>query len=140
MARAAAATKKMSDDHKSALAQGRNESLAVRRYLEALTANKPRRGRRRTESSIDARLAEVELLLDEADALTRLSLLQERKDLELERSQLTETIDLTEVEAGFVAVAASYSERKGIEYGTWREMGVDAAVLKAAGVKRTRRA
>ena len=36
----------MSDAHKEALAEGREQGRAVRRYLEALEANKPRRGRK----------------------------------------------------------------------------------------------
>lgn len=34
-----------------------------------------------------------------------------------------------ELEHEFVAVAASFSQRHGIERASWREMGVDAAVL-----------
>ena len=37
----------MSAQHKEALAVGRDEGRAVRRYLEALEAHKPRRGRKR---------------------------------------------------------------------------------------------
>ena len=35
----------------------------------------------------------------------------------------------------FVAVAASFSQRRGIDYGTWREVGVPAEVLRAAGLQ-----
>ena len=42
----------MTDEHKAALATGRNEGNAVRNYLEALRSNKPKRGRRRTRESI----------------------------------------------------------------------------------------
>ena len=38
----------MSAEHKAALAQGRSEGKAVRDYLDALRANKPKRGRKRT--------------------------------------------------------------------------------------------
>ena len=38
----------MTDEHKAALAQGRSEGRAVRDYLDALRANKPKRGRKRT--------------------------------------------------------------------------------------------
>ena len=45
-----ARTKKraMTDEHKAALAEGRNHAEIVGRYLEALEANKPKRGRKRT--------------------------------------------------------------------------------------------
>ena len=36
----------MSADHKAALAKGREEGRIVRRYLEALESNRPRRGRK----------------------------------------------------------------------------------------------
>jgi len=128
----------MSNAHKEALAQGRSESLAVRNYLEALSANKPKRGRKRTPTSIDGRLKAIAAKIESADALTKLSLIQERKDLEAEKASLGESNDAATFEKEFIAVAASYSERKGIDYASWRAMGVDAKVLKAAGVKRTR--
>jgi hypothetical protein len=34
----------------------------------------------------------------------------------------------------FIAVAASFSSRRGIDYGTWIEVGVPVAVLRAAGL------
>src|SRR5689334_9539098 len=40
-------TRAMSDEHKAALAEGRAQGRAVRLYLEALEANKPKRGRKR---------------------------------------------------------------------------------------------
>lgn len=50
----------MSDEHKHALAVGREEGRAVRTYLEALEAHKPRRGRKRTGATIDKRLEQIE--------------------------------------------------------------------------------
>ena len=49
-----------------------------------------------------------------------------------------ESVDLTKMEASFAEVASAYSDRKGISYGAWRSAGVPAAVLKKAGVARTR--
>jgi hypothetical protein len=45
--------------------------------------------------------------------------------------------DLTKLEGDFVKVAMAYSKRKGIEYASWRELGVSADVLKRAGVSRS---
>src|SRR5438105_4654051 len=70
----------MSDAHKAALAEGREQGRAVRRYLEAIEANKPKRGRKRTPDSIKKRLAAIEDRLASADALTRLQMVQERMD------------------------------------------------------------
>src|SRR5205085_2445246 len=35
----------------------------------------------------------------------------------------------------FTRVAASFSRRRGIDYGTWREVGVPIEVLRAAGLE-----
>ena len=127
----------MSDEHKAALAKGRDEGRAVRRYLEAVERQRPRRGRPRTAESVKRRLATVNAKLDEADALTRLHLLQERADLETEIAGLETTDDMPALEKAFVKVARSYGERKGIDYATWREAGVAAAVLDKAGIGRS---
>ena len=71
----------MSREHKAALAEGRDQGRAVRRYLEALEAHKPRRGRKRTPDSIKRRLTAVESEYASADPLKRLHLAQERLDL-----------------------------------------------------------
>jgi hypothetical protein len=52
-------------------------------------------------------------------------------------SSLGAKVDISALENGFVAVGKSYSARQGISYATWREIGVDAAVLKRAGISRT---
>lgn len=127
----------MSDDHKAALAEGRNQSRAVSRYLDALEANRPKRGRKRTADSVKKRLAAVESELRSAGGLQRLSLLQERRDLEVELAGMSAGgPDVSALEKEFVKVAKGYSERKGISYGAWREFGVPAEVLKKAGIAR----
>lgn len=126
----------LTDEHKQAMAAGRSEGRAVREYLEALRTNKPRRGRRRTAESIQARLDAIEEALVEADAIEELKLLQERRDLTTELESMETGVDMAELEAAFVKVAKSYSERQGIAYATWRDVGVEASVLKAAGISR----
>ncbi len=128
----------MSSDHKAALAKGREEGLAVRRYLEALESSRPRRGRRRTPASIEKRLVAIDNQLPAADPLTRLHLLQQRKDLKEELGKSGDVQDLSGLEKDFVKVAKSYAARKGITYSTWRTAGVSAATLQKAGVPRTR--
>lgn len=129
-------TKALSKAHKDALAQGRSQSRAVRRYLEALEAQKPKRGRPRTADSIQQQMTKVESQLGEANALDRVLLLQRRIDLKKDLDALDNKVDLSAVEAGFVAVAADYSARRGLTYAAWREAGVPASTLKAAGVRR----
>jgi hypothetical protein len=124
----------MSAAHKSALAKGREEGRAIRAYLEAAEAQAPKRGRKRTPESINKRLDDIDVKLATADPLARVSLLQESFDLQTELAKFDETIDLSALEAGFIASAKSYSERKGISKAAWRAAGVPAAVLKAAGI------
>jgi hypothetical protein len=128
----------MTDEHKAALAKGREEGLAVRRYLEAIESSRPRRGRRRTPASISKRLEGIDAELATADPLTRLHLIQQKKDLSEELDRNADTEDIAELEKQFVKVASAYGDRKGISYGTWRTAGVSAAVLQKAGVARTR--
>ena len=127
----------MSDSHKEALAEGRNHARIVGRYLEALEANKPKRGRRRTAESVKKRLDAVGEELKEAGGLTRLNLLQERRDLEVELATMQAgTPDLSGLEKDFVKVAKAYSAKKKISYGAWREFGVPPEALKKAGITR----
>lgn len=128
----------MSDQHKQALAVGREESRAVRRYLEALEAHKPKRGRKRTAEGIENRLHQIDDRLAAADPLTRVHLVQERINLENELASKHETVDLKSLEDGFVSAAKGYGDRKGISYAAWRAAGVDPNVLRRAGIARTR--
>ena len=127
----------MSDTHKEALAEGRNHARVVGRYLEALEANKPKRGRKRTPDTVKKRLATGGEELNNAAGLARLNLLQERRDLEVELAGMQAgTPDLGDLEKEFAKVAKSYSSKKKISYGAWREFGVPADVLKKAGITR----
>jgi hypothetical protein len=126
----------MSPEHKAALAEGRSQGRAVRRYLEALEAHRPKRGRKRTPESMRKRLERIEQELPDADPLKRLQLIQERIDLQRELEASQATVDLAALEAAFIEAAKAYSERKGISYQAWRELGVPASTLKAAGIGR----
>ena len=132
-------TRSMSDAHKEALAVGREQGRAVRRYLEALEANRPRRGRKRTPESIERRLAAIDERLASADALSRLHLAQERMDLEAELAGMGHGgVDIQALEAAFIAAAGPYSQRKSIGYDAWRAAGIEPRVLRAAGITRAR--
>jgi hypothetical protein len=135
MAEKKARKRSMSPQHKAALAAGRNEGRAVRNYLDALEAHKPKRGRKRTPDSIKKRLAAINQELPEAGA-RRVLLIQERIDLETELTALDAKSDLGGLETAFVKVAKSYSKRQGISYAAWREAGVEPSVLKRAGLTR----
>jgi len=126
----------MTAQHKAALAEGRSEGRAVKAYLEALEQSRPRRGRKRTPESIKKRLAVIDGELADASALQRLQLVQERMDLQRELEQLGTKVDLGALEGAFVKTAGKYSQRKGISYAAWRELGVSADVLRKAGISR----
>ena len=127
----------MTDAHKKALAVGREQGRVIRGYLEALDSTRPKRGRKRTADSVQKRLDAVRKELPSSTGLTRVHLIQERMDLESELANLSgDGVDVSALESAFVKVAAEYGARKGISYTAWREAGVDAAVLKKAGIKR----
>lgn len=128
----------MSDEHKQALAAGRQQGRTVRNYLQALQASKPTRGRRRSPESIQKRIDAIDAGLAGADALTRVRMVQERLDLAAKLRNTGPDIDVPALEEAFVEAALEYSNRKGISYSAWREVGVGAAVLKRAGIPRTR--
>ncbi len=128
----------LSDEHKAALAKGRRESRIIKSYLKALQSRRP--GRPVTPEGVRKRLATIEeRLTTEEDALKLLDLHQEKLDAEENLHQLEARQDLNQLEKQFVDVAKDYSERKGISYMAWRQVGVAASVLKDAGIPRTRR-
>ncbi len=130
----------MSKQHKDALALGREQGRSVRRYLEALDANRPKRGRKRTPDAIKKQLAAVESKLANATALNKLHLAQERRNLQKELDEKDHQVNLSGLEKEFISSAKAYSERKGISYAAWREAGVTAEVLKKAGIQRSQKA
>ncbi|MGD2100836.1 MAG: hypothetical protein PVG83_01240 [Acidimicrobiia bacterium] len=93
-----------------------------------------------TKESLQKRLDNVNEKLDHAsDPLERVDLIQSRLDIEKALSEVTSGNDLDALQKGFVEHAESYSDRKGVSYTAWRELGVPAKVLREAGIKETRR-
>jgi hypothetical protein len=128
----------MTDEHKAALAQGRREARAVKSFLKAIESRRP--GRPVTKESLEKRVSSLDdRIREEEDPVKRLDLVQERLDANESLKQVEARQDFDDLEQAFVDVAKEYSERKGISYTAWREIGVPAATLKKAGVPRTRR-
>jgi len=128
----------MSEEHKQALAQGRREARAIKRYLKALESRKP--GRPVTSESLEKRLAKTdEKIGTEENPLKKVELIQTKLDIEDQLDKLEGAADFDELEADFIDHVKSYSDRKEISYTAWREYGVPAATLRAAGVPETRR-
>jgi len=120
-------------------AQEKADNKAVRDYLDVLAASAPKRGRKRTADSVKARISAIGNAMGDASATKRLGLVQERLDLEAELDAMAraDSVDIGDLEAGFVKTATSYGGRRGISYAAWREVGVSAATLKAAGIRRS---
>ena len=130
----------MSKEHKAALAKGRAQAKAVKDYLAAREAAS-KRGPKMTPDKLQDRIAETRRAIEEeTDPTRRVELIQQRMDDEERLDQIQDEPDMEALESGFVDVAKEYSERKGISYMAWRELGVPAAVLRRAGVPRTHRA
>ena len=128
----------MSKEHKEALAEGRRQSRAIKAYLSALKSRRP--GRPVTKESLQARLERVEKQIEDAsDPLESVSLAQAKLDIEDQLARMDESENLEALEDGFIEYAKGYSERKGISYTAWRQVGVPAAVLRKSGIKETRR-
>ena len=130
----AAAKRTMTPEHKAAIAEGREQARVVGRYLEALEVHKPKRGRKRTEESMQKQLDQIETDLAEANPIQRLELLQKQKDIKAEIEAKAPEVDLTALETEFIKVGKAYADRKGIARSTFVAVGVPTDVLKAAGI------
>lgn len=100
--------------------------------------HKPKRGRRVSVEELERRIEEAkEDAESNPSALKRLNATQALIDLErrLEEARAPK-VDLAELEKGFIEYGASYAESKKISYEAFRSVGVPAAVLKQAGIKR----
>ncbi|MDA8314855.1 MAG: hypothetical protein M0010_06720 [Actinomycetota bacterium] len=128
----------LTDAHKAQLARGREEARIVRAYLESVDAPKPR-GRRPSPEAVKRQLDRVREQLRGARGVDKLTLLKERRDLEATLGTLRPAADHNGLEREFVKVARGYSERRGIDYSVWREMGIRPAVLSKAGITRSGR-
>lgn len=133
------AKKKMSDEHKRALARGRAQGKAIRDYLSALERNRAR-GRTPDRETLQKRIEDVQRRIDEEEnPAKRVELIQRRLDHEEQMIAMDDEPDMEALQDGFVDAVREYSERKGITYHAWREAGVPADVLRQGGIKRTRR-
>ncbi len=128
----------MTAEHKDALAKGRASARAVKQYLDALEANRPKRGRQVSRADLEKRLASVKQeIVTTPSPMRRLELAQQRIDLEARlAANGASGPDMSALEKEFVKHAKAYSEAKGITYAAWREIGVTSAVLKSAGITR----
>ena len=118
-----------------------DQTRLVRRYLSAIEVSRPGRATRRAQEAVTSRIAKVDELLVSADPLARVHLTQERIELQTEQVRLGNgsQVDLDQLERDFVRVARSYSDRHGLTYAAWRQVGVATDVLDRAGIFRADR-
>jgi hypothetical protein len=117
-------------------ANAHDRARVVRRYLSALDAQRTGRTPTKTAESLHLRMHQIDTELLSADPVRRLHLTQERIDLHAEFLRLTTgNSDISELEKAFVRVARGYSDRHGVSFSAWRQIGVDVDVLAAAGIK-----
>lgn len=101
------------------------ENRAVDTYLLYVTT-----GELPVPPNIDARVEVLDAkIANETRMFVKVQLLQEKRDL------TAPTVTPEALEEAFVKHVGGFSERNGIAYVTWREMGVPANVLKRAGLK-----
>lgn len=126
----------MTDEHKKALARGREESRLIDMYLTALAADAPKPGRQRTVERVKKELESVNMKLQDKSLspISALKLQQKQIDLTAELSAKQEVSALDELELAFISIAKGFSERQGISYRAWRAVGVPPNPLREAGI------
>jgi hypothetical protein len=113
------------------------EEDVIRRYLEALSQTQTRRGRPPAVRRIRTQLRRVQRQIAESDGTIREELLHTEAELEHQLAGVLASLDLARLEDSFVDVARTYSNRTGISYAAWRLVGVEARVLRRAGLSRS---
>ena len=106
-------------------------------YLTALGEEKARGRRKRSPEKLLQRLNVVAEQMDSASQIVKVRLIQERLDIEDAMRPDPPSVAFSPLEDAFCSVVGSWSASKGISYSAWREVGVPAAVLKRAGVRRS---
>lgn len=121
-----------SEEWKQASKAGHEQAKAIDAYFEML-------GKPRTLVPREGAIRKLEAELQSAKGVKRVVAMQRLNDAQIKLQLSTNGgPGRQEVEAMFVAHAAAFSAKKGITYGTWRDAGVPARVLKAAGIAQTR--
>lgn len=121
---------------KKVLLDAKAEGTNVSNYLRALQSKKS--GRKRNPDVVVKRIASLQESVKTTTGIRQLLAVQKIRDLRRDLENVSDAGNFAAFEKQFIACAASYSKRRGVEYGTWREVGVSAAVLRAAGISQQR--
>ena len=126
MARGKKADRKMSDEHKAALAKGREQGRAVREYLAALSEEK-KPGRKVDPETLAQKITQVqEQIVSEPDPAKRVEQIQKRLDLEAQQADASEGVDLEALEQGFVEGLFGFERGHGVTVGSRVQSGLPA--------------
>ena len=121
----------------STMVRNPREGVTVSAYLTALGEEKARGRRKRSPEKLRQRLDVIAEQMDAASQIVKVHLIQERLDIEEALRPEPPSVAYSPLEDAFCSVVGGWSARKGISYSAWREVGVPAAVLKRAGVRRS---
>lgn len=136
----AAKKRRLSPQHKAALAEGRTMSATVDRYITYINMPKTR-GRKVPLAELRRRREAARETVRTATGVAKLTAAQDARDLEARIATLEAASNGTngaKLEADFIKVAKRFGAARSVGYGAYREAGVSAVVLKKAGVARTR--
>jgi len=114
------------------MALGRQESAAVRRYLQDISAQ-----RTVDKGALRKRITLIDQVIPTGDDDLDNRLRRQKNVLQAELRE-AEALDLETLEADFVKAVRGYSERKGVSYRSWRNFGVPPHVLAAGGIRAER--
>lgn len=119
---------------KATIIEAKTEAMRISHYLRALRALKTQTGPKVNPEVLERRIAKARAQVAMKTGIAQLSAVQHLRNLEKKAQGPEMNGNLERYEADFIKSAASYSEKNGIDYGTWRAVGVDAAVLKKAKI------
>lgn len=120
--------RRLSAAEREAIIEAKRQSQQISHYLRSLT------GPRTIDPEVLAeKIVQAKELVGSTTGLKRLAAVQRQRDLERMKGGTGQS----QYEGEFIKYAKTYGEKNGIDYGSWRAVGVDAAVLKKAGISRT---
>lgn len=123
-----------SEAYAAAITAGWRECQVVDRYLEHVRIERTRLTVRPTVQMIERRLTEIGREVKRIDGFLVFGTISKHGELSAQIRSLAEALDRLSTEDDFVAVAASFGRRHGIDYATWREFGVAHSVLARASI------
>ena len=123
---------------RATVVDAKTEAQRISSYLRALAAKKTAKGPKADPKVLARRIEAARATVHASTGITQLTAVQNLRNLEKRANNPVMNGTFDALETGFIQVAKSYSDRRGIEYGAWRAVGVDAGVLKKAGISRAK--